>query len=141
MGSQIRECRSRRARLSTMASLLASSAARAQPFTLLQSSTAQSCVDILRYTLTEATSKGDGCAVLFSLLYPPSVLLERDQPSSDRLHVLDWTRKVPGYNEDDFDLNSDMLEQVSTGACHAYDLLCSILKGRSSSFRPIGRRR
>lgn len=125
---------------SLLASSLASSAARTQPFTLLQSSTAQSCIDILRYTLLQATSEGDGYAVLFSLLYPPSVLLERDQPSSDHLHVLDWTREVPGYIEDDFDLKSDMLEQVSTGAYPAYDLLCSILKGRSSSFRPIDRR-
>ena len=101
---------------SLLTSTLAPASAQTRPFILLQSSTAQSCIDTLRYTIREAISKSDGCTVLFSLLYPPSTLLEQNQLSLDRLQVLDWTPKVPGYTEDGFDIRADMFAKVSAGA-------------------------
>ncbi|TFY69755.1 hypothetical protein EVJ58_g248 [Rhodofomes roseus] len=97
---------------SFLSSSLAPAAARTQPFVLLQSSTAQSCVDVLRFAVREATSKADGCTLLFSLLYPPSALVEQNQLSHERLQIFDWTSQVPGYSENDFDVKSQMLGTV-----------------------------
>ncbi|EPT04276.1 hypothetical protein FOMPIDRAFT_1157338 [Fomitopsis schrenkii] len=97
---------------SLLSSVLLPAAARTQPFVLLQGSTAQSCLDVLRLSLRDAASKADGRTILFSLLYPPSTLLEQNQLSSDRLQVLDWTSNVPGYIENDFGISSGVLNVV-----------------------------
>lgn len=128
-GSQISDPKgSRRARLSTMPSLLSSvllpAAGRTHPFVLLQSSSTQSCLEALRYTLRETISKADGCTVLFALLYSPSILLKQNQPSSDRLQVIDWTSNVPGYVEDDLDLRAAVLEIVQNGV-HCTHTFCA----------------
>ncbi|KAH9937642.1 uncharacterized protein B0H18DRAFT_203929 [Fomitopsis serialis] len=95
-----------------LSSTLAPAAARTQPFVLLQTSTAQQCLDVIRYALLETTSKAEGCTLLFSLLYPPSTLVERSQLAADRLQTFDWTSHVPGYDDDDFDIKSEMLRVV-----------------------------
>ncbi|KAI0732344.1 hypothetical protein C8Q72DRAFT_901742 [Fomitopsis betulina] len=97
---------------SLLSSVLLPAAGRTHPFVLLQSSSTQSCLEALRYTLRETISKADGCTVLFALLYSPSILLKQNQPSSDRLQVIDWTSNVPGYVEDDLDLRAAVLEIV-----------------------------
>ncbi|KZT74672.1 hypothetical protein DAEQUDRAFT_807015 [Daedalea quercina L-15889] len=97
---------------SLLASSLAPAAARTQPFVLLQSSTAQSCLAVLRYAIRETTSRAGGCTLLFSLLYPPSIFVEESQLGSDRLQILDWTSNVPGYVENGLEVQSEMLRKV-----------------------------
>ncbi|KAH9944429.1 uncharacterized protein BXZ73DRAFT_96918 [Epithele typhae] len=88
-----------------MASLLSSSlgtSPRGSSFVLLQSSTAQTCLPILRAIVQRSSGSARESLVLICLLYPPSRLLASStQVDSARIHILDRTTDVPGYNDSD----------------------------------------
>ncbi|CCM01945.1 uncharacterized protein FIBRA_04018 [Fibroporia radiculosa] len=83
-----------------MPPLLASTLTKStQRLLLLQSSTAQSCLPIIRRLVTETRSNlsHPGSTLLFCLLYPPSAFAGAAQLGSECLRTFDWTGNVPGY--------------------------------------------
>ncbi|GBE78276.1 hypothetical protein SCP_0111590 [Sparassis crispa] len=79
-----------------------------QPFVLLQSSIAQSCLPVLSY-ITNQAALGSGTTLLFCFLYPP--LAFADQPH-EQLRVFDWTEHIPGYSEDTFEARAEILSAL-----------------------------
>ncbi|KAI0669950.1 hypothetical protein C8Q78DRAFT_992363 [Trametes maxima] len=73
---------------------------RNQHLLLLQSTSAQSCLPILRAIASKASERAHETTLLFNLLYPPSALLDASRAASDNVIVVDRTSCVPGYDED-----------------------------------------
>lgn len=69
-----------------------------QPFLLLLSSAAQSCLSIFRQILTGKARK-TGSHILFCLLYQPSSLLPEDPTLCEHIQVHNWVDRVPGYDD------------------------------------------
>ncbi|KIY47044.1 hypothetical protein FISHEDRAFT_66217 [Fistulina hepatica ATCC 64428] len=78
------------------------------PFLLLQSSTAQSAVPLLR----DFVSRARCCTVLFCCLYPPNALLNACASSNVEVH--DRIACVPGYSNDDSHLKNDIIFTVKS---------------------------
>ena len=111
-----------------MPSLLSSAVsqtARNQHLLLLQSSTSQTCLTVLRAALGNAVERARETTVLFCLLYPPSSLLGTSRVQSDRVHVLDKTANVPGYCDDEHKSESDRIAALKR------ELLETIRSGES----------
>lgn len=86
-----------------MASLLASIVAqpsRNQHLLLIQSSTARTCLPVLRAIIKRASEQTREASVLFCFLYPPSSFLDLSL-GSESIRVVDRTDKVPGYDGPD----------------------------------------
>ncbi|KAI8995579.1 hypothetical protein BD414DRAFT_479937 [Trametes punicea] len=85
-----------------MPSLLSSAIAhpaRNQHVLLLQSSSAQTCLPVLREVVKQAVERARETTVLFSFLYPPSSFIDDVSPAHpDRVLVVDRTDKIPGYD-------------------------------------------
>lgn len=79
------------------------------PFTLIQSSSAQSALPVLRKILTDETDP----IMLFCLLYSPSSLIPEHQ-TNERVKVFDWTDKIPEYTQG-YSPSTDMLNAVNNG--------------------------
>ncbi|KAM5535417.1 hypothetical protein V8D89_010939 [Ganoderma adspersum] len=85
-----------------MPSLLSSTLAqtsRNRHLLLLQSSTTQTCLPILRAVLKQTIQRARETTVLFCFLYRPSSFLDPSRIPSDRVLVADKTTNVPGYND------------------------------------------
>ncbi|KAI9063014.1 hypothetical protein FKP32DRAFT_1652028 [Trametes sanguinea] len=102
-----------------MPSLLSSAIAhpaRNQHLLLLQSSTAQTCIPVLREVVKQSIEQARETTVLFCLLYPPSSFLDAEaRARSDRVVVVDRTAHVPGYSdeiEEDSDLASSLRSAI-----------------------------
>ena len=78
-------------------------------FALVQSSSAQSALPVLRNLIANATSP----VLLFCLLYPPESLLG-EKINDEHVKVFDWTDRVPGYTQD-YSL-PHILDGVQSGA-------------------------
>src|SRR6266545_2777835 len=85
------------------------------PLLILQSSLAQSSLQILRSLIVEPL-KNSRRNVLFCLFYPPSVFVESS--SLDFVDIHDWLNKVPGY--DDFDKHKELLAIANIGASRRF---------------------
>ncbi|KAI0335326.1 hypothetical protein GY45DRAFT_902702 [Cubamyces sp. BRFM 1775] len=87
-----------------MPSLLSSAIAlpvRNQQLLVLQSSSVQSCLPILRDVVKKAIERARERTVLFCLLYPPSSFLDNAaRAQTDNVLVVDRTMRVPDYDED-----------------------------------------
>ncbi len=105
--------------------LLSSTLAQTPPnqhFLLLQSSTAQSCLPVLRAIVKRASERTRESTILFCFLYPPSSFLDPSRIQPDHIRVVDRTANVPGY-DDVFEsaknwiaaLKSEILETVRSG--------------------------
>ncbi|KAL7285272.1 hypothetical protein ACG7TL_000366 [Trametes sanguinea] len=98
-----------------MPSLLSSAIAhpaRNQHLLLLQSTTAQTCIQVLREVVKQSIERARETVVLLCLLYPPSSFVgEEARARSDRVVVVDRTTYVPGYS-DDFESGSDLLASL-----------------------------
>ncbi|KAF8898687.1 hypothetical protein BD779DRAFT_1666485 [Infundibulicybe gibba] len=82
-----------------------------QPLLLLQSSSSQSTIPILRQILNHNVTKATAArSILFCVLYDPSSLV--DDPCSERLVVHNWQSHVPGYDPDDQWSTSDTQEKI-----------------------------
>ncbi|KAI0724479.1 hypothetical protein C8T65DRAFT_4801 [Cerioporus squamosus] len=86
---------------------------------LLQSSTAQSCLPILRDIVKHASERTRESTILFCFLYPPSSFVDPSRSQADHIRVVDRTASVSGYDdafESDKDwisaLKSELLESV-----------------------------
>lgn len=66
-----------------------------QPLILVQSSTSQTCLPVLRSLIQPA--KPPAQTLLFCFLYPPPSLIT-DSPNGPP-KVFDYTERVPGYDE------------------------------------------
>lgn len=100
-------------------SILSNAARTQQPFILLQSSLAQSCLSVLRNIIAQSRSK----VLLFCFLYPPSALLADDiATSTEQLEVFDLTDRIPGYSDEPADCRQYILDimnkSVSRSRCH-----------------------
>ncbi|KAI0825184.1 hypothetical protein BC628DRAFT_299613 [Trametes gibbosa] len=87
-----------------MPSLLSSAIAqpaRNQHLLLLQSSSAQTCLPILRAVVKHASERTRETTVLFCFLYPPSSFLEAPSERSENVSVVDMTTHIPGYDDED----------------------------------------
>ncbi|KAJ3520894.1 hypothetical protein NM688_g9093 [Phlebia brevispora] len=73
-------------------SIIANAGRVQQPFVLLQSSLAQSCIPVLRSIISESKTR----VILFTFLHHPSFLL--DPQKCAHVQVLDLTDRVPGYS-------------------------------------------
>ena len=82
---------------------------------LLQSSTAQSCLPLLR-DLIKSHSQHD--VIVLCSLYAPSSLVD----SVDNVRVFDWTTEVPGYSNEAVDWYARLneVEAAIKGALTAY---------------------
>ncbi|KAI0639350.1 hypothetical protein C8Q77DRAFT_1045236 [Trametes polyzona] len=74
--------------------------ARNQHLLLLQSSTAQSCLPVLRAVVKHSIERTRETTVLVCLLYPPASFLWSSGTQTDTVRVLDRTSNVPWYDED-----------------------------------------
>ncbi|KAI0757049.1 hypothetical protein C8Q80DRAFT_1265032 [Daedaleopsis nitida] len=86
-----------------MTTLLSSALAhtsRNQHLLLLQSSTAQSCLPILRALVKQADGAARDTTVLFCFLYAPSSFLDPSRGLSECVRVVDRTANVPRYEDE-----------------------------------------
>ncbi|KAH9849810.1 hypothetical protein C2E23DRAFT_736577 [Lenzites betulinus] len=89
--------------------------ARNQHLLLLQSSSAQTCLPILRAVVEHASERTRETTVLFCFLYPPSSFLEASNESRENVRVFDRTGHVPGYGDEDEKMLKDVaLEAVQS---------------------------
>lgn len=90
-----------------------------QPFLLLQSSTAQTCLPILRKIIN--SDKGvrlkRTSTLVLCFLYPPFTLVDESSLKSNGGHieVLDYTEKIPGYDDSWIDPRDEILAAVQAG--------------------------
>ena len=90
-----------------------------QPFVLLQSSAAQSCLPILRNLIETGTSgsheslKTSRHTLLFCLLYP-SANLSRDTPLQS-IQIYDLLSNIVGYTNDWIDPRDTIMSAVLSG--------------------------
>jgi len=90
-----------------------------QPLLLIQSSTAQSSLPILRRFILNCinvNNKAQGRTLLFCLLYPPASLLEGPASLHERLQVVDRIGCVPGYSDNWSDPQDQILSCVETAS-------------------------
>ncbi|KAH7931074.1 hypothetical protein BV22DRAFT_1101434 [Leucogyrophana mollusca] len=80
-----------------------------QPLIILQSSSAQTCLPVLRKTVS---STRPSQTLLFSFLYPPSTLI--DGMPSPKLKIFDYTSRVPGYGDSWSDPRDEILAAVQS---------------------------
>ncbi|EIN13691.1 hypothetical protein PUNSTDRAFT_129365 [Punctularia strigosozonata HHB-11173 SS5] len=92
-------------------SLLTDSRQQARPFFLLRSSTAQTCIPVLRHCLGSASKSST--ILLFCLSYAPSTLVD---PQRSVAKVFDWTDNVPGYSDTYFDPCQAIIDAVNAEA-------------------------
>ena len=97
-------------------------ASRGQNCLLLQSSSAQTCLPVLRAIIKQACERPRETTILFCFLYPPSSFLDPSRPRADHVRIVDRTANVPGYDdayESEKDwiaaLKSEILETVRSG--------------------------
>jgi elongator complex protein 5 len=97
-----------------LSSVLDSSLRPSRPLVVLQSSSAQSCLQLLRVIAKE--DSGHHTTVMCCLVHPPSTFIAED----DHTVVVDRTGFVPGYDD------------ASHGHSHA--LLDAVRNGESATF-------
>ena len=91
-----------------------------QPFLLLQSSTSQTCLPVLRKIVNQEhhkiTSKRTHTLLICFLHLPSNLTGETDSTSrDDKIEVLDYTDKVPGYDDSWADPREDIINTVKLG--------------------------
>ncbi|EMD41821.1 hypothetical protein CERSUDRAFT_147159 [Gelatoporia subvermispora B] len=103
---------------SLLPSILSNSASRAQqqPFLLLQSSLAQSCLPLIRELLRSTRNGAPRSVLLFCLLHPPSALADVHDLQSEHVQIFDWTNRVPVYTDDYQDPGKEVLSHVRTAS-------------------------
>ena len=88
-----------------------------KPFLLLQSSVAQSCLQVLRGIInheSRKTATEQTQILLLCFLHPLSSLLN-ETTHSDQIEVYDYTVKVPGYDNSWTDPQEEILLAVKAG--------------------------
>ena len=95
-----------------------------QPFLLLQSSTSQTCLPVLQEIVNQEhhkiPSKRAHTLLICFLHLPSSLTGETDSTSrDDKIKVLDYTNKVPGYDDSWADPREDIINTVKSGE-HAW---------------------
>lgn len=94
--------------------LISNASRSSSSFVLLESSASQSCLPVLRAVVSHKDPKS--AVVLFCLLYPPSSLVnDPDSLHSDRIQVHDRTALVPGYCDEDEDIETALLNAIDAG--------------------------
>ena len=97
-------------------SILANSQRSHHPLRLLQSSSAQSCLQVLRSVINHQSHTNTTRLILLCFLHPSSSLLDETE-QGHQIAVHDYTDKVAGY--DDFgtflDPRDDVLQAVKAG--------------------------
>jgi elongator complex protein 5 len=106
--------------MSLLPPILANSQRPHQPLLLLQSSTSQSCLSILRKIINHESHKVTSKRVhtlLFCFLYPSSSLAENANLTSQggTIEVFDYTAKVPGYDDSWVNPCESILASVRVG--------------------------
>jgi elongator complex protein 5 len=91
-----------------------------QPFLLLQSSTAQTCLPVLRKIINreplKTASKQTHSLLICFLHLPSSLTNEKNlQTRNDKIQILDYTDRVPGYNDPWIDPREDIINTVKAG--------------------------
>jgi hypothetical protein len=99
-----------------MALLLPSILANSQrsPFLLLQSSSAQSCLQVLRSVINHRSHKNTSHLILLCFLHP-SLSLPDETKQGRQIEVHDYTDNVPGYDDCGTDPRDDILLAVKAG--------------------------
>lgn len=93
-----------------------------QPFVLLQSTTSQSCLPILRSIVDKALVRRT--VVLVSLLYPSTTILAQGPQSLSNLRLIDLTAQIPGYSDTHIDPSEEILKAISSGEqCKCYEMI------------------
>ncbi|KAI0078925.1 hypothetical protein K474DRAFT_784223 [Panus rudis PR-1116 ss-1] len=103
-----------------LSSILANSSRTQQPFILLQSSAAQSCLPVLQAIISQSPQHHSKPltkrhVLLFCFLYPPARIAAslKVDTANIELHTYDWTGKVPGYDDEEpFDINEEVLKAI-----------------------------
>ena len=107
--------------MSLLPPILANSQRPHQPLVLLQSSTSQSCLSILRKIINHESHKVTSTkrvhTLLFCFLYPSSSLAENANLTSQggTIEVFDYTTKVPGYDDSWVNPCESILASVRVG--------------------------
>ena len=104
---------------------------------LLQSSTAQTCLPVLRAVVQQTADRARETLVLFCFLYPPSSFLDPSRPRADHVRIVDRTANVPGY-DDAYEsekewiaaLKSEILETVRSGMSAGSDAFVPLPSGK-----------
>lgn len=102
-----------------LSSILANSPQSHQPFVLLQSSTAQTCLPILRRIINHKIAANRVHTLLICLLHIPSSLVQAPF-QDDTIEVLDYTDKIPGYHDSWADPREDILNMVNASEYAEY---------------------
>ncbi|VDB99679.1 unnamed protein product [Peniophora sp. CBMAI 1063] len=111
--------------------LISSSSQAANSFVLLESSTSQSCLPVLRGLISHPYPKNH--VLLFCLLYPPTSLVDDlNHLQREEVSIHDRTAHVPGYCEEENDLESAITKAIDAAPLGAVtvvidsaDVLCS----------------
>jgi elongator complex protein 5 len=103
-----------------LSSILSNSQRSHQPFLLLQSSTAQSCLPVLRKIIHQESHKNAAKqthTLLLCFLHAPSSLIDETnlQSQGNKIDVLDYTDKVPGYDDSWADPLEETLNAMISG--------------------------
>jgi len=118
-----------------------------QPFILLQSSIAQSCLPVLRKIINNEPHKIASKQIhtlLLCFLQPPSRLIDDSNllSRSGKIDVLDYTDKIPGYDDSWTDPCEDILRAVRAASpgplnvvIDSVDTLASDLGSTSQTYR------
>lgn len=84
-----------------------------QPFVLLQSTNAHSCLPLLRGIVSQSLQQ-DRKILLFCFFYPPSRITSPSGQDSN-VAVFDWTDDIPGYSNEWSDHQADVLDAIKDG--------------------------
>jgi elongator complex protein 5 len=95
-------------------SIIANSQRPHHPFCLLQSSSAQSCLQVLRSVINHRSHKNTTRLILLCFLHPSLSLLDETK-QGHQIEVHDYTDKVPGYDDFGTDPRDDILLAVKAG--------------------------
>ncbi|KIM85277.1 hypothetical protein PILCRDRAFT_96413 [Piloderma croceum F 1598] len=103
-------------------SILANSQRSHHPFLLLQSSSAQSCVQVLRSVINHRSHKNTTRLILLCFLHP-SLSLLAETKQGHQIEVHDYTDKVPGYDDCGTDPRDDILLAVKAAPPGSLDII------------------
>ncbi|KAI6162217.1 hypothetical protein EDD17DRAFT_1580592 [Pisolithus thermaeus] len=122
-------------------SRLASIIANPSGLVILQSSVSQTCLPILHQILKPA--KRPSQTLLFSFLYPPSLLIESSTSDASPISIFDYTERIPGYDTWT-DSRQDILNTVKSAppgplsvVIDSVDTLASDISSDSQTFKFI----
>lgn len=94
------------------------------PFVLIQSSSAQSALPIVRALTRDACV--NKTVLLFCLLYSPTTIADSDCLRSENVRVFDWTANIPGYADVYLDVREQIFDAIKPCKSCLLPIICRL---------------